>query len=124
MQGVCGYGQPGEPAVLDGYARRLVQGEVYPAITPRLDEQVAGMLYRNLSAVETRLLDAFEGEIYERLPVILRLKGQTSDAERVATVGRRVHQRHSLLRWLLGLASIGLPSRKRRSSSRSSIADW
>jgi gamma-glutamylcyclotransferase (GGCT)/AIG2-like uncharacterized protein YtfP len=81
IRGVCDYQQPGESAVLDGYRRRVVAGEVYPAIVPDPDEQVSGRLYRGLSSRQTQLLDAFEGEMYQRRTVSLRIAAGIVAAE-------------------------------------------
>ena len=73
MAAVCGYRRAGEPAILTGHRCRRVRGEVYPGIIAANGEQVKGLLYRDVSALEITRLDAFEGEIYERCAVQVRL---------------------------------------------------
>jgi len=54
------------PAILYGYVRHDVRGEVYPAIIPQAGSSVRGLLYENLSTGELALLDAYEGDEYVR----------------------------------------------------------
>ena len=56
-------------AKLEGYRRRRVRGEVYPAIVPCPDETVSGRVYFSLSPAALERLDQFEGQQYERCPV-------------------------------------------------------
>ena len=73
MRAVCGYTGSGEVAVLHGYRCRLVQGEVYPGIYPCQDEAVDGLLYRGIGVAQSRRLDRFEDDMYERLQVTVSL---------------------------------------------------
>ena len=54
------------PAVLSGFARFRVLHETYPAILPREDAAVEGVLYDEIDARAFARLDAFEGEMYSR----------------------------------------------------------
>ena len=81
IRGVCGYQEPGESAVLEGYRRRVVAGEVYPAIVPDPEEQVVGRLYGGLSSRQIQLLDAFEGDMYQRRVVSLSIDSGPAVAE-------------------------------------------
>mgnify|MGYP001826716805 CR=1 FL=1 len=81
MQSVCGSTQKGVEAVLPNYRRRLVHGEVYPAIVPQRGEQVSGLLYRNLSDQEFNRLDIFEGSMYQRCRVEVVANGQPTVAQ-------------------------------------------
>jgi len=81
MHGVCGYRQPGQAVWLADHRRRLVAGEVYPAIVPWRGERVRGLLYPGVSERQVALLDAFEGELYERRPVTVNAGQAGFDAE-------------------------------------------
>lgn len=69
MYAVSGYHGPGEHAILHRYRRRLVAGEVYPAIVEATGETVDGLVYRGLDGRQLARLDRFEGEMYRRLRV-------------------------------------------------------
>ncbi|MDJ0786257.1 MAG: gamma-glutamylcyclotransferase family protein [Myxococcota bacterium] len=62
-----------EPAVLPGYARRGLRERVYPAIVPRSGEQVAGRLVHGLDDRGRERIDRFEGDLYRRLRVEVRV---------------------------------------------------
>jgi len=65
---------PASPASLAGFVRRCVKDESYPVIFRGLPtDTVEGVLYRNLTAGDLDLLDAFEGDYYVREAVTLRL---------------------------------------------------
>jgi gamma-glutamylcyclotransferase (GGCT)/AIG2-like uncharacterized protein YtfP len=69
MARVCGHDLAGEPAELAGHVRHPVAGEDYPGVVAAPSGSVAGILYRGLDADALARLDAFEGEMYERVPV-------------------------------------------------------
>jgi gamma-glutamylcyclotransferase (GGCT)/AIG2-like uncharacterized protein YtfP len=73
MASVCGQAFAAEDAVLDGHTRHPVQGEAYPGMVRSANGQVAGRLYLDLDALALHRLDAFEGEMYERRAVQVRL---------------------------------------------------
>jgi gamma-glutamylcyclotransferase (GGCT)/AIG2-like uncharacterized protein YtfP len=54
------------PAVLPDHRRRLLHGEVYPALLPAAGESVGGVLWEGLDAPALARLDRFEGPFYER----------------------------------------------------------
>lgn len=56
-------------AKLEGYRRRRMRGEVYPAIVPCPHETVSGRVYFSLSSAALERLDQFEGQQYERCSV-------------------------------------------------------
>ena len=58
-----------EAATLSGYVRKRVRDEVYPAITERAGQQVAGVLCYGVGGPALERLDRFEGAPYERIPV-------------------------------------------------------
>lgn len=68
------------PAVLHGYFRGTIDGQVYPGITPHEGSSVLGAILGSLSASELTALDEYEGELYERKPVAVLVAGQTISA--------------------------------------------
>jgi gamma-glutamylcyclotransferase (GGCT)/AIG2-like uncharacterized protein YtfP len=66
MSHVAGGHFVSRPARLEGYRRRRMRGEVYPAIVPCPDETVAGRVYFSLPPAALERLDQFEGRQYER----------------------------------------------------------
>ncbi len=80
MRRVTGACFAGESAVLHGFVRFMVKGQVYPAIVSDASGRVAGTLYRHLSDEHLRRLDCYEGDAYSRISV------------RVITTGGRVLQ--------------------------------
>ena len=73
MLSVAGACREVGPAVLSGYTRFRVKGEVYPAVVPREDATVEGVLYDEIDARALARLDAFEGEMYSRKTVSVRI---------------------------------------------------
>ena len=73
MRAVTAQKYPRQPAVLTGFARYRLRGEVYPGLTPVEGAATAGILYRGLARGAIRKLDAFEGSLYHRTPVTVRL---------------------------------------------------
>ncbi len=65
-------------AVLTGYARYRVMGELYPGLTPEQDAETPGILFQGLTGAELRKLDAFEGSLYQRVRVAVRLEAGDS----------------------------------------------
>lgn len=54
-------------AILQGYERKGVRGEVYPVIVPSpAPSQVQGIVYLDVSSSDMARLDLFEGEYYFR----------------------------------------------------------
>ena len=70
---VAGACQVAGDAVLDGFRCLSVCDEEYPAIAPRENAVTRGVLYRNIAADGWRKLDDFEGEMYERRSVTVKL---------------------------------------------------
>ncbi len=69
-------------AVLDGFRCLAVCNEEYPAIAPCENAATRGVLYRAIAADGWRKLDDFEGEMYERRSVTVRLiSGETVSAD-------------------------------------------
>ena len=69
------------PATLDGFARRRVAGELFPAIVEAPGERVDGVLYLGLDDRAWRRLDAFEGDLYERRSVVVTVPRALVPAE-------------------------------------------
>jgi len=53
-------------ARLDGYVRRKVRGEEYPAVVPAAGCAVTGLVYFNVNPADLQRLDRFEGRWYHR----------------------------------------------------------
>ena len=69
-------------ARLDGYARVCVRGEVYPGLVQAPGRSVNGMLIHGVRPEDVAILDRFEGEYYERVPVkVATGQGGASRAE-------------------------------------------
>ncbi len=58
-----------QSAVLSGFRRHAVRGELYPALvkSPAQGSAVVGRLYRDVSSNDLNRLDAFEGTLYRRI---------------------------------------------------------
>jgi gamma-glutamylcyclotransferase (GGCT)/AIG2-like uncharacterized protein YtfP len=61
------------PALLDGFQRFRVRGQLYPAVIEAPGQQVPGMVYGGLSDEQVAALDAFEGADYRRTQVTVVL---------------------------------------------------
>lgn len=73
MRAVTGKTFAGQKAWLSGYQIRRVSGTEYPGIVTAEGEAVPGVLYAKVDDKSLRVLDAFEGEEYERNKVVVRL---------------------------------------------------
>jgi gamma-glutamylcyclotransferase (GGCT)/AIG2-like uncharacterized protein YtfP len=80
LQAVLGQRWSGEAALLPGYARYRVAGKPYPAIVAEPSACVAGILYSSLGEPELEQLDQYEGELYERLALRVRVGGAERSA--------------------------------------------
>ena len=81
-------------ARLDGYLRRRLRGETYPAIVEQgRGSHVDGMLYFGVSTEDLARLDRFEGEYYvrRRVQVIASKKGISCDAFSYVLSGQYRH---------------------------------
>ncbi|MEY2934796.1 MAG: hypothetical protein RL033_5545 [Pseudomonadota bacterium] len=74
LQAVIGQRREGVPALLSGYRRFCVPGKPYPAMVVDARSSVPGLLYDDLSAAELELLDYYEGELYERHELLVRVQ--------------------------------------------------
>jgi len=77
MEDVSGVWFEGQSAVLHDYTRRCVKSEHYPGLTMEKNGSVDGIIYRNIPEVAWRRLDRFEGEMYRRCPVMVKLDDGT-----------------------------------------------
>ena len=66
------------PATLVGYSRKRVKNELYPGLILEETSRVEGVVYTNLPASAWGPLDRFEGEMYSRHPVSVRLRDGSS----------------------------------------------
>ena len=73
MARVCGREFAGEPASLAEHRRHPVRGQDYPGLRAAPGGLVPGQLYRDVDAGAWARLDAFEGEEYERVGVVVAL---------------------------------------------------
>lgn len=69
MAAVTGRRMPSKPATLHGYARFCITGEVYPGIIEMNGALTDGILYFGVEKDTLEILDAFEGDYYQRTPV-------------------------------------------------------
>ncbi len=77
---VAGRVPPSESARLVGFRRRVLRGVVYPGLTPRAGEVTRGVLFRGLDEAELSRVDAFEGELYERVPCRVHVSEHSAPA--------------------------------------------
>jgi gamma-glutamylcyclotransferase (GGCT)/AIG2-like uncharacterized protein YtfP len=66
MKAVIGHTYPGVNARLPGYAIFRVKNAEYPGIIDAPNDETSGVMYRGVSDADLKVLDLFEGEIYER----------------------------------------------------------
>ena len=83
MRQVSGVESRVAKAVLCGYLRRAIRGEVYPAIVARPAETVEGVVYFDLTPAAFERLDPFEGPMYRRtaVDVVFTESGENTAAE-------------------------------------------
>jgi len=72
MQAVTGKSFPSTPGVLEGYAAFLIDGECFPAIAPASGGNTPGTIHLGLDKATLKLIDRFEGKLYERKRVAVR----------------------------------------------------
>ena len=66
------------PGILKGFSRRVVKGELYPAIIADSENCVQGIVYTDVSESAWSRLDDFEGEMYDRRRVTIELLSGTA----------------------------------------------
>lgn len=71
----------GVPAVLDGYRRRLVAGQDYPAIVPAKNTSVSGLLVAGISPAMAARASVYEGDQYDAVSLaVTTTDGAACDA--------------------------------------------
>ena len=65
------------PGTLQGYGRRVVRGQCYPALVPQEEGRVNGLVYLEVPPSAWARLDRFEGEMYARQKVSVELSDGT-----------------------------------------------
>jgi len=73
MEAVTGRRFPRTAATLSGFARFRVAGEAYPGLVRAPHGRTAGVVYTSVDPHSLALLDGFEGDLYERRAVHVRL---------------------------------------------------
>lgn len=66
--------------VLRGYRRATLKDRVYPGIIRSNNDFVTGLSVNSISALETRILDLFEDDIYDKIKVNVDLDGNKAEA--------------------------------------------
>lgn len=69
MESVCGRRYPSVSAWLYHHARFRLKGKSYPGLVRSPGNITEGLLYTGMDAAAIGKIDAFEGEIYERVSV-------------------------------------------------------
>ncbi|MDH5297989.1 MAG: gamma-glutamylcyclotransferase [Desulfobulbaceae bacterium] len=80
MAALAGKPLPSREAVLKGFQRFRMRGEIYPGIGPATGHETRGRLYVAMDDETMALLDAFEGEQYHRQPLTVTTADGTSQA--------------------------------------------
>ncbi len=101
MHAVSGHRFAATPAVLRGFRRNRIRGEEYPGIVPSPGDQVEGIIYRDLTADDWKRLDLFEGEMYERSAVPVRLQDGTFEQAQTYVLRPQFKDRLSAEPWTL-----------------------
>ncbi len=99
FQIVAGERSSSDQAVLPGYIRKQVIGEVYPAIIQQSEHEVSGILYYNLSKTALNRLDHFEGDQYDRCPVRVSLRNGRFVGAQVYVFAEKSKQRVAPEEW-------------------------
>ena len=66
---VCGDARVGAVAVVQDYARYAVRGQSFPAIVRESGAHTQGLLFHDIELPMWTRLDAFEGDLYQRIEV-------------------------------------------------------
>jgi len=68
-------------ALLDGFFRSKLKGEVYPGIYRKIGRSVDGLIYYDVSPFAIEKLDIFEGERYQRIKINVTVNRHSFQAE-------------------------------------------
>ena len=85
MRAVTGANFDCQPAVLPNYARFQVRQAEYPGIVAEPDSETVGTLFTGIDEKTIEMLDAYEGDLYERANVMVQTR-EGGEVEAVAYV--------------------------------------
>lgn len=74
MQAVTGQSYAFDTAILQGYARYLIKGQVFPGIVAAVNKSVDGIVYHDIETTALLRLDEFESDVYQREEVQVTLE--------------------------------------------------
>jgi gamma-glutamylcyclotransferase (GGCT)/AIG2-like uncharacterized protein YtfP len=80
IKSVIGRIPENRPAVIKGYRRLEVAGELFPGLIRENDESVEGVVYANIGSDEWERLTAFEDDFYELQEVTVDCLGTNTGA--------------------------------------------
>lgn len=86
-------------AILRGYARFTVKGESYPGIVPVTDAVTEGIIYFGVDELSLARLDAFEGDLYQRSPILAEIEGGDKFNAQAYVVKPKFRNHLSSLEW-------------------------
>ena len=67
LERIIGRRISGEPAVLQGYRRGIIIRANFPGVVAEKSSEVHGLLLRSVANSDFKLLDRYEGELYQRV---------------------------------------------------------
>jgi gamma-glutamylcyclotransferase (GGCT)/AIG2-like uncharacterized protein YtfP len=70
-----------DKALLEGFFRSKLKGEVYPGIFKKSGYSVDGVIYYDVSILAIKKLDIFEGERYRRIGVTVNINDKSVSAD-------------------------------------------
>ena len=88
FEAVTGTSAVSESAILPGYARYGIRGQVFPGIVPEAGASVSGRYYPDLDEDTLAKIDDYEDVLYDRLTVTVRVGGVQKPAETYVVAGR------------------------------------
>lgn len=84
---------PATPATLSGYARQTMKKATYPGLRPQSNAVTKGIVYSQLTPQAFHHLDMFEGSMYDRIEVTVKLENKLPTSAYVY-VTRAVYHRY------------------------------
>ena len=99
MRAATGREFSGEPAALDGFARYRVRAADYPGVVPEPGARTEGILFAGLDDAAIAALDRFEGPLYERRTLEVRLHDGRSAAAQVYVIREALRDTLSSEAW-------------------------
>jgi gamma-glutamylcyclotransferase (GGCT)/AIG2-like uncharacterized protein YtfP len=76
-----------------------VKGESYPGIVPVTDAVAEGIIYFGVDELSLARLDAFEGDLYQRTPILTEIEGGDKFNAQAYVVKPRFRNHLSSLEW-------------------------